>query len=309
MPDVSAIDIPKALQHVQFQNYLDMASIAILVYDYWITFSLEVEYIWPSSWSIAKGLFLITRYLPFVDAATVLSRNYIPGLSTGACELIYRINAISILVGVVIGESTDRFFYSHSPSSSHFYIVILSLRTWAVWGKGRKFGILLAIFTVVVVIPTIPVLTRVSDSTKFIMPPQPLDRGCFFVGGSRLLSLSWMILMLYDGVLLMLMVIKGFRELSLTANQRLLRVVLQQGILYYLYLFGLSTANVIIIWTLPVDRVNLMALLERIIHALLTCRVVFYIRQQVSTQQMYGHSLTSVIASSVEFENHPLQVI
>lgn len=37
------------------------------VYDYFITFEREVEFIWPSKWTFIKTLFFVTRYSPFLD--------------------------------------------------------------------------------------------------------------------------------------------------------------------------------------------------------------------------------------------------
>lgn len=40
-------------------------------YDYLTTLDREVSLIWASPWSIAKVLFLLTRYLPFADVAVI----------------------------------------------------------------------------------------------------------------------------------------------------------------------------------------------------------------------------------------------
>lgn len=48
-----------------------VASVALFVYDYAITFGMEVELIWMSPWNVMKILYLIQRYMPFVDSAII----------------------------------------------------------------------------------------------------------------------------------------------------------------------------------------------------------------------------------------------
>ena len=37
------------------------------IFDYFITLQREVDFLWPTRWSLVKVLFFVTRYLPFVD--------------------------------------------------------------------------------------------------------------------------------------------------------------------------------------------------------------------------------------------------
>lgn len=44
-----------------------VASVAVFLYDYSITLGMESQYIWPAKWNFMKFLFLLQRYMPFVD--------------------------------------------------------------------------------------------------------------------------------------------------------------------------------------------------------------------------------------------------
>ena len=46
------------------------------VYDYFITFEREVEFIWPSKWTFIKTLFFVTRYSPFLDVTLDVFREW-----------------------------------------------------------------------------------------------------------------------------------------------------------------------------------------------------------------------------------------
>lgn len=45
-----------------------VAACVLFVWDYILTFGLEVQYIWKSRWTVVKVVYLIQRYLPFVDS-------------------------------------------------------------------------------------------------------------------------------------------------------------------------------------------------------------------------------------------------
>jgi len=44
-----------------------VASFALFLWDYILTFGMEVDLIWKSKWNFMKALYLLQRYLPFID--------------------------------------------------------------------------------------------------------------------------------------------------------------------------------------------------------------------------------------------------
>jgi len=45
-----------------------VAASALFIWDYILTFGMEVDLVWKSKWNLMKGLYLFQRYLPFIDA-------------------------------------------------------------------------------------------------------------------------------------------------------------------------------------------------------------------------------------------------
>lgn len=45
-----------------------MAACVLFVWDYLLTVDLEVQHVWKSQWSVIKVVFLLQRYLPFIDS-------------------------------------------------------------------------------------------------------------------------------------------------------------------------------------------------------------------------------------------------
>ncbi|KAG1813764.1 hypothetical protein EV424DRAFT_53808 [Suillus variegatus] len=64
---LSVSDITK-LQTVKYAN---LGSLAILVFDYCITFSEEVQWTWFKPWDLTRVIFVISRYLPFAGVGMI----------------------------------------------------------------------------------------------------------------------------------------------------------------------------------------------------------------------------------------------
>ncbi|KAF8981005.1 hypothetical protein BDQ17DRAFT_901305 [Cyathus striatus] len=62
-----------SLEHMQIINIVAAATLTLIVYEYLMTFDLEVYFIWKRNRNILKILFMITRYLPFIAAAFSLT--------------------------------------------------------------------------------------------------------------------------------------------------------------------------------------------------------------------------------------------
>jgi hypothetical protein len=52
-----------------YKTHAFLTSPSTKAYDHLLTLDLEISQIWSSKWTITKVLFLITRYLPYVDGA------------------------------------------------------------------------------------------------------------------------------------------------------------------------------------------------------------------------------------------------
>ena len=70
------------LAHIWFQpSYADslVAASTFFVWDYILTIPLELDLVWRSKWNALKFIYLVQRYLPFVDTVgLVLYREWLP---------------------------------------------------------------------------------------------------------------------------------------------------------------------------------------------------------------------------------------
>ena len=53
--------------NLNFLILTKVASCAMFIWDYILTFGMEVDLVWKSKWNFMKGLYFFQRYLPFID--------------------------------------------------------------------------------------------------------------------------------------------------------------------------------------------------------------------------------------------------
>ncbi|EJD35251.1 hypothetical protein AURDEDRAFT_175675 [Auricularia subglabra TFB-10046 SS5] len=114
---------------------VDVASCTLFIYDHLTTFSAEVGLIWGSPWNPGKVLFLVARYPLWLEFAFLIYNEFITGFDGNNCSLNYLYTTLCLAFGITIAESTfmaDR-FAAHTEEA----IVILILRTVAIWGNRR----------------------------------------------------------------------------------------------------------------------------------------------------------------------------
>ncbi|KAF8636827.1 hypothetical protein AX17_003234 [Amanita inopinata Kibby_2008] len=180
-PTLSPEEIIILLEHERLVNYMTVASMAILAFDYLLTLPLEIEYVWKSRFNVVNILYFITRYLPFIDISMVLYQEFRTTLSPEACLRTNKAFGWLYIIGFSVGE------------------IILSLRTWAVCGMDRR---LTVAFPIIYLGLMVPMYFNVYHVTKrFVILKLPISRptGCILAGGGRELFYNWTITMAYDG--------------------------------------------------------------------------------------------------------------
>jgi len=73
--------IQSIIQLQLLDNAMSVAGIAVVTYDYVLTFPKEVEYIWSKSWTWLSTLFLIVRYVGIYTAlsSSLGGTTFVPG--------------------------------------------------------------------------------------------------------------------------------------------------------------------------------------------------------------------------------------
>ncbi|KAF8148277.1 hypothetical protein B0H34DRAFT_737676 [Crassisporium funariophilum] len=265
--DMPAAALLAELQRVNLITLFDIAACSMFLWDYLITIGMEVELVWKSQWTPMKVLYLVQRYLPFVDTLWLTVHLQLGNnMSVSDCGHILSAVCYMYVFGIAASE------------------MILTLRTWAVWNRNRRLAIIFVITYLMVWVPDIGYMTMFLRSLKFEPPPYEGFRGCFLIDGNKVVFMCWVVVIIWDAFVLALMLISGYRAYRDGGNSALVQNVYRDGLIFYIYLFVLSGVNIIVILTLPPGYIILLASTERCLHSMLSSRVLLHIRAHVKAR-------------------------
>ncbi|THU96295.1 hypothetical protein K435DRAFT_664735 [Dendrothele bispora CBS 962.96] len=145
-----------------------------MLYDYFLTIDREIELIWFSDWNLVKVLYLIQRYLPFVDFLCHLDLEFLKVL-----QVVHRC-----------------FFLKFIRFGG---IAILSIRTWAIWKNYRLVNFAIPVYFMGAWIACTVFSFIYTNSIGFIYAPFPGLTGCWAVSGDNYLLLgSWFMFFTFE---------------------------------------------------------------------------------------------------------------
>ncbi|KAF8987647.1 hypothetical protein BDQ17DRAFT_545482 [Cyathus striatus] len=136
-----------------------------------------IAYFWPSHWSIVKFLYLLTRFLPFVEIFAVIITQISSNSSAKQCQQRVSVATWLITAGFLIGE------------------MLLALRTWAVLLRTRRSTVfLISTYIGVLVVPCCICLALFLKSLKFELQgvlSSSVVQGCFNTQESKIIVVAW----------------------------------------------------------------------------------------------------------------------
>jgi len=289
-PTSTALSISR-IELLKLDKYTDVAALTILIWDYGLTLESEISVMWSSNWSIAKVLFFLTRYLPFVDVVLVVYYQFATFISEHECHWSYNTAGWFIISGIIVAE------------------IILVFRTWALWGGTRIMAILLALICVAVAAPVFWIEFAFLTSVEFVTSPQS-GSSCIVLSGDPIIAVNFIFVIAFETFVLILTLIKGVQHHRLTNEGGFLYVLCRDGILFYVYLLGFSVINLIVVFTAPRDSAVMLAILQRVLHSCVSSRVLINLREahvpllpvpySSEYESEFGHNLTSVQTQTSE---------
>jgi len=235
---------------LQITKYTNIGALAVLVFDYCITFQDEVQWTWSRPWDVTRVIFALSRYLPFIGAAlTARAALYV----SGPCPSNLPENILHIL-GIAAAEG------------------LLLLRTWAFWQKSRKLLIGLLSYAAVTVIAVFVV----NRSPNQLLPGTEPTQGCSFEA-SRNGAVVYFILAVYEGVILFLTAYKRFHDYG-DFQSSIVKTVYNDGMLYIFGVMAITVTNVIIGGAFPIAYSDMFDTFQLVIHSVLASRILFRLR-------------------------------
>ncbi|KIP07079.1 hypothetical protein PHLGIDRAFT_432353 [Phlebiopsis gigantea 11061_1 CR5-6] len=280
-----------------------IATCTLAVYDILLTIEDDVEYIWKSSWTSTKFLFMWIRYTPlFKLATTIWQLTAKSDLSVGECTFIFDSATLFIYVELLATE------------------VILLIRTWAIYERRRKIGFALAIWTAAIWIPMAVFLWIFNVSLRFgpLYPHHIAGAACHPVSANPIFFAYWLLFIIFElgkrycnghranvtffTVSLALMIGKAVQIYRFTKYSAMFKAIFRNGTSIYIYLFILSIANLVIILATPPTEPMyflLLSALQCVIHSALTSRMMLNLRK-LNREGSLGLATFSVATHSDE---------
>ncbi|KAJ6578093.1 hypothetical protein B0H19DRAFT_1253375 [Mycena capillaripes] len=195
----------------------------ILVYDWICTLDQEITHVWTRRWSTGTLFFVVNRYLPFIDIFIALSAKF-TRISPETCLTRNKIVAWLSLLGILVSE------------------VILMLRTFALWERKRAVSISFMILTICTAVPIIALVQLELESLEYV---STADLGCTLAKASSIIIFAYILLMISETVIVILTAVKAYRDLRRSRQPWLVQLY-RDGMLFYVYLFGISIANILV---------------------------------------------------------------
>ncbi|KAJ6590403.1 hypothetical protein DFH09DRAFT_1139287 [Mycena vulgaris] len=246
-----------------------IACTTILIYDWMCTLDQEVSYVWSSSWTTGKLLFIINRYLPFfgVSVSVAAQSTLIP---PAECLMRYKLVSWLTLFSVHLSE------------------VILMLRTYAIWERRRGVLVSLIILFLGTAIPAAVFWQFELNSMEFGKQLSSDGMGCSNVHASEFTIWAYLMVAISETAIAILTAIRAYRDLR-WSHQPWIVQLYQDGMLFYVYLLAISLANMLLpILTRHVSRGPtdyscrcIPPSAQLVLHSVLCTRVLLFLRRQL----------------------------
>ncbi|KAG1897880.1 uncharacterized protein F5891DRAFT_1174483 [Suillus fuscotomentosus] len=152
----------------------------IQTYDYACSFHEEWTFLLRSHWSKMKGLYVFTRYLPFIILAVDLRMSLTPNENSSTCQMLQNVNSG---LGIVVATFSECFFI---------------LRTYVLWDKNR---ILLAVMLSTLLsflVASFIIVFAIGIPAEYATSPIPGITGCYRSSTSFLYFILFLILAVFQ---------------------------------------------------------------------------------------------------------------
>jgi len=222
-----SVDDIAVARNLQFLAYICTSVATFWTYDFVCSFHKEWTFLHRSHWTKVKGLYIITRYVPFVLIIVDLCLALTPNTNPENCQILGNMFTYFRMISLTLSEC--------------FFI----LRTYALWNNNRivLVAVLSAFFaTIVSSISLLLVAGATSDVMTSTIPGIP---GCFRHAHVVQFFLPFILVFVFQLGLVCLTIIRAIQ--SWRSSKGLLYIMLVKHNIFY-YACGLlfSAVNIIL---------------------------------------------------------------
>ncbi|KAL5485952.1 hypothetical protein ACEPAI_6996 [Sanghuangporus weigelae] len=204
-----------------------VATLTVFIYDYLCTLEDERRLVWPSRWSLIKVVYFLNRAIAFTSSFLL----------------------VDLLLIITDGESCKRHLYPTVIMAQMTFVigeVVLFMRVYAIWFCDRRMlALLLAVYVPGVVGATYATIHATTSAIATSLP-ELFGSGCVVVYQSTDFWICYLVLLFHETFMLVLILTRAFLSHGYSLS-RILRMVVKDGILYYLCVLVTSLANLLVL--------------------------------------------------------------
>ncbi|TDL21274.1 hypothetical protein BD410DRAFT_310979 [Rickenella mellea] len=236
-----------------------IAAFSLVVWDYFVLLPDEIALVWPARWGLSKGLFIVNRYLAFVDPIMLI---YVLLFADDAqvCADTFRALGYIATVGIMVAQW------------------ILILRTYAVWGSknDKRFFGLFSIYLCTLGIDYWA-CHRYLSGVHSNGAPAPGMTGCTLFFENRLAWVSFVLIITVESTLISLLAYKAVQYFRIGGSS-LMTVIYHDGLLYFACILATSITNLVVVLVAPAELHPFLIVVQRVLHSVLCSRILLHIR-------------------------------
>lgn len=226
-PNAFLVELQSLFYELTISRYMAAAGLSVMLYDWALTLSVEIRYIWRARWTPVKVVFLINRY-------------FMP------CTIAFGIYGWSGKATWITRSTCKAYIVADAYSVIAFFCTlhwIVAMRTWALWSRTVVMGVVIwgsfAIY----------LSAAVATTAKAMIDYQPTPLFGTNVCVGNLPSYFWCLWLpsiVFETVLFVLTAIKAIQHHRKRVETPILTTLYRDGFLYFVFICLNSFMNLLI---------------------------------------------------------------
>jgi len=206
------------------------AGLSVMLYDWALTLSVEVRYIWQARWTVVKALFLINRYfIPFTIAFGIYGwSGQATWISVDSCKIYVLVDAYTMLA----------FF-----CSLHWMV---AMRAWALWSRTLTTGLVIWGSFFLYLGSTVAITAKALLTYK---PTPVFGTNVCYGDLPNYLWTIWLPSIVFETVIFGITALKAVQHSKKRVETPILTVLYRDGFLYFIFICLNSFMN-LLIWAI-----------------------------------------------------------
>jgi len=247
-------------EELQAWKYYFAATYVVLLYDWLITFDVELERIWKRQRNVFTILWVLIRYLPILMYTFAVYATFQTSWSENMCMQYHTLPTGFVITCVVVAH------------------LIFTLRTYALYGRAKR---ILQLFIPLLLIELGVMIFTAFNETIVTLPP---GQGCLPGSPNRISGiLTWAVPCAFDCVVFGFTIVKTVSHIRNNVNAPVINVLLRDGVIYFVILLVAYLLNILLFSLGSPGIKDINAGFSAMITIIMTCRLILNLRAVAQT--------------------------